>query len=227
MRFITFVIVWTLQASPTEAHMGVEGLSNFANGALHPILVPAHAMLIATIALLAGRQGYPWVAKSAVAVFIGLMIGLAVITMPTGAHAISEARIQQLILTGGVLSGMAVAISISMPRTILLTVTAMAGCVIGMDSGYEADSTWIVAQTYAGTAVSTPLAVVYLAGVTAEIFSRRPLWMQIGVRIIGSWIAAIAILVLALLVAGPSAVPKKPRSATHAPSLWKPLPVWR
>ena len=205
------IVLWC--ASPAHAHMGLEGFGSFANGAAHPVLVPAHMLLIVALALLAGRQGYARVSETARTFVIGLLAGLAIVSLPAFAHTVSEARLQQLILSGAMLAGLAVAAAANLPQSSWRPLVALAGCLIGLDSGVDGVSAWTVTQTYAGTAISTTVAILYLSSVAAEIHANRPHWMQIGLRIIGSWIAAIAILILALAFAGPSAA-RKSRSAS-------------
>ena len=99
-------------------------------------------------------------------------------------------------------------------RRVLIGAVALAAFALGLDSGLVGRSAWETFQTYAGTTIAATIAMLYLGSVTAEIFSARPHWMQIGVRVIGSWIAAISILVLALTFAAPSTRADKPRAST-------------
>ena len=189
-------------AVPAEAHMGFVGLGHFANGALHPLLLPAHIMVIAGIGLFAGRQGYGRGVETAATFFSGCLVGLAAVSASTSIRAIPETWLQSGILVGALVVGLGVALALTLPRWIVLSVIGIAATVIGVDSSYEAERPFLVVQTYAGTLLSSTLAVLYITGVSAAIHTSRPEWVRIGVRIAGSWIAAIAMLVLALQLAG-------------------------
>ncbi len=201
-RFLPLVIalVW---AVPAEAHMGFAGLGHFANGALHPLLVPAHIMVIAASGLFAGRQGYGSVVDTAAAFCAGCLFGLIAVSASASIRDIPEARLQNFLLVAAMVLGAALALALTSPRLVRLGLVGTAAVVIGIDSSFGAERPWLVVQTYAGTLIASTAAVLYITGVSAAIHTSRPQWVRIGVRIAGSWIAAIAMLVLALQFAVP------------------------
>jgi urease accessory protein len=72
---------------------------------------------------------------------------------------------------------------------------ATAGIALGLDSPPEAISIAAAVAMLIGTGIGGGLAVAVIAA--GASYLTRP-WQQIGVRILGSWTAASAILVLAL-----------------------------
>ena len=203
MRFLVPLFIAIMWAVPAEAHMGFVGLGHFSNGALHPLLLPAHIMVIAGIGLFAGRHGYGRVVETAATFFSGCLVGMIAASASTSVGAIPEARLQSVILAGAMFIGLAIALALALPRLFVLGAIGIAAVVIGVDSSYFTERPWLVVQTYAGTLLSATAAVLYITGVSAAIHTSRPEWVRIGVRVAGSWIAAIAMLVLALQVVSP------------------------
>ncbi len=55
-----FARVWLLAllvSEPGRAHTPVEGIEDFYNGLLHPVLVPVHLLRLTAVRLLIGQQG--------------------------------------------------------------------------------------------------------------------------------------------------------------------------
>ena len=203
MRLILAALISAAMTIPAEAHMPLDGFGYFANGALHPLFIPAHVLVIAALALLSGRQGFQASTQAAGVFLAAVVCGLALGTSATIAAVMTESRLQAMLLSGAGIAGLAVAGALHVDRRMLLGAVALAAFGLGLDSGLVGRSAWETFQTYAGTTIAATIATLYLGSVAAEIFSARPHWMQIGVRIVGSWIAAISILVLALAFASP------------------------
>ena len=83
-----------------------------------------------------------------------------------------------------------------LPTWAYVIVGAAAGLALGMDSGVDPGTTGVAtAKTLAATWVSLFVWVVNLAFYSARLPMYQ--WVQIGVRVAGSWIVAIAFLMLA------------------------------
>jgi urease accessory protein len=170
-----------------HAPMG-EGVSG---GLMHPYLVPAHAMSLVALGLFIGRerdQGIPLLAFATT-----LIAGLVALTF-----AVGETSAGELLLGNTALVGLLLAATWTPPRPLGWVIAAVTGAAIALDSPPETVSVQEADLMLLGTglgALSALGAVVGCAG-----YLTRP-WQRLGVRIVGSWIAASAILVLALTLA--------------------------
>ena len=88
-----------------------------------------------------------------------------------------------------------VGFEIKIPSSVSGVLCAVAATAIGLDSAVDTGSTEGVLKILAGTWLSLNAAVFYIA-VCASNAEGRP-WARVGIRVLGSWIIAIALLVLA------------------------------
>jgi urease accessory protein len=167
-----------------HAPMG-EGVSG---GLLHPFLVPAHAMSLVALGLFIGRQrdqGIPLLVFAAV-----LIAGLVALTF-----AIGETPAADLLLLNTMLVGVLLATAWTPPKPLVWIIAAVTGAAIAFDSPPETISVQEADLMLLGTGLGALSALGAVAGSAGYL--TRP-WQRLGVRIVGSWIAASAILVLAL-----------------------------
>lgn len=172
------------------AHSPVKGLDSFYSGLLHPLFVPAHLLAILATGCLIGQQGARRL-QSAVVVFLGAAaLGLALtvtdLELPAGA----------LLLACAAVGGLLIAAAWPLPPLAYAVLAACAGFLLGADSAQDDFSGGARTGALLGTGIAVYLLMLY-ALVFADWFNRRP-WQQIGLRVLGSWVAASALLVLAL-----------------------------
>lgn len=186
VRMLT-AIVLVATASPAAAHT-VLGTSGFVGGLLHPVLVPAHILAVSALALLIGQQGWGYgaVAAYAAAVFLGLG-AIALAYVPT--------RAEEGLLALAAVAGLMVALARPLERVGGMLLAAAVGFALALDSPPEAISLRDANLALFGTAVVAFITLLLLVQGTSRL---RHGWPRIGARIAGSWIAASAILVLAL-----------------------------
>jgi len=185
------VVVLGAMSDAASAHT-VLGITGFAGGLLHPLLVPTHFLVVAALALLAGQQ--QWLRSLPFAYAIALMAGLGIIRLayvPTFA--------EQALLTLAAVTGLLVAWARPLPLQLGATLATAIGLALGLDSPPEAISISEANVTLLGTALGATALLTALAWLASRL--RRD-WQRIGVRIVGSWIAASAIMVLALRLLG-------------------------
>ena len=91
-----------------------------------------------------------------------------------------------------------VAVSLAVRPLWCTIIAAPAGLLIGMDSTQEALYGKEKFLTMLGTAVGMNILLLYVTGL-ANYMSKKD-WQRIGVRIVGSWVAASSLLVLVLSV---------------------------
>lgn len=181
-------------ANTASAHSAVPGIGNFYNGVLHPYLTAPHLIALIACGLLLGQRGLAAAAPGFKALSAGLIAGLLL----GGFGAGREADTALLLLTAA--AALAVVSAWAVPRWGLVTLMAPLGLLIGLGSAPETltgSARWVA---LAGTLIGTLLCAGYLMlGVNAL---QRPV-LRIGVRVLGSWVAAAALLVLALSWVGP------------------------
>jgi urease accessory protein len=181
------VIGIAASAQSAFAHPAPLGIGGFPGGLLHPLFVPAHAMAIVVLGLLVGQQA-AWSRLVATSFMVGLAAGLGVMTL-----GVVPMLMNEFVLAGALLAGLLVALARPVPEAIGAALAVLLGFCIALDSPPEAISLTDANLTLLGTALG---ASALLIAVTAIASRLEGAWAHIGVRILGSWIAASAILVL-------------------------------
>jgi hydrogenase/urease accessory protein HupE len=170
--------------------MRVEGAGDLGNGALHPFLTPAHALILLGFALLLGQQ-VPFRLKSTVRVFAVVSATALACTIPGEIPEIHLACLVSLALCLSVL----VASGRQLPGCVLAGLGGLAALGIGLDSGLEPTSSPNALKTLLGNWLSMNAATFYLAICVSHGADKQ--WARTGIRVLGSWIIAISLLVLA------------------------------
>jgi len=174
----------------TLAHAPLVGVEGFYGGLLHPLLVPGHAMAILALGLLISSHAAKTRNLLSLVFTVGLVAGLAAIAWGTGPTPAGE------ILVGAAgLCGLVVALARPLPLAIAGGLAAATGLAIGLDSPPEVISVRIATVMLIGTGFGGVILLTLIVEGTAAL--KRD-WQRIGMRIVGSWTAASAILVLAL-----------------------------
>ena len=165
-------------------------MSGLVGGLLHPLTVPAHGLALLALGLLAGRQRAVDRYVSMAAFAAGLIAGLAAI-----ASAVGPTAADVVVLVAAALAGLLVALARPLPLTAAAPLMAMSGIALGLDSPPEAISITVATGMLIGTGLGASLAFALVATCASRLMAA---WQKIGMRIVGSWIAASALLVLAL-----------------------------
>ena len=101
-----------------------------------------------------------------------------------------------MLIVIGLITGMFVVIGLPMPLWVKLAVCGMAALALALDSGVDAGvNGTATVKILAAIWVSLVLCLVNLAFYVSRLPTVR--WVQTGVRVVGSWIVAIAFLLLA------------------------------
>ncbi len=103
----------------------------------------------------------------------------------------------ELVFAAGIaaLAGSLVAIALPMPKAVFTFSAIALGIAIGANLFFESADLYDVGQTLLG-AFAGSLAVLYILVTTPGPTEKG--WHQVGVRILGSWLCACAIMALAL-----------------------------
>jgi hydrogenase/urease accessory protein HupE len=168
-------------------------VSHLLGGLLHPLAVPAHAIALLALGLLIARQCLRSRIVAIVLFVAALIAGLGAIVLGVGPTSALD-----VLLAATALTGLLVALDRSMPIVVCGPLAVVIGGALGLDSPPEVIAISAATITLIGTGIGAALALaVIVAGASYLTLG----WQRIGMRILGSWIAASAILVLALRLA--------------------------
>lgn len=195
-RFVPLIAVATAAlASPAEAHLVTTGLGPVYDGITHLAVSPTDLLAVVAVALLAGLggpvRGRTLVATLPVAWLLGGIAGLS-----ASEEALLPLGVAAVLLTLGAL----VATDAGLPRSVAIALAAVAGLLFGSLNGTALATSgggWLGLIGIVGAVT------VVLVLLTAAVAAARAPWQRIVVRVAGSWIAAIAILLLGWGLAGP------------------------
>jgi urease accessory protein len=178
------------QCDPALAHAPIEGLGGFYGGLLHPVLTPTHGLALLGLGLLIGQQPAGKRAVPQMLFAAALAAGLLALAL-----AVGETAAGSVLLAGVALSGVLVAAAFRLPFQVLCPIAAAMGTAIGLDSPPEV----ISFQEAVVMLIGTGLGAVIALGLVVKGAARMARdWQQIGVRVLGSWTAASALLAIAV-----------------------------
>lgn len=171
------------------AHLVQTGFGTFYDGIVHVFLTPADLLLIVGLGLLAGLNG----AAAARPVLFALP-GAWLIGCLTGFLSVNAGSLQSLTTFSFGLVGLLVAFNVRLRGPWLVSLAVVAGLLHGFLDGPTSD--WL---SLAGAATTVFILVTLLAALAVSL---RVYWARIAVRVAGSWIAAIGLLMIGWLVRG-------------------------
>jgi hypothetical protein len=164
-------------------------LQAFLDGFINPLTTPAHVLVLVPLALLLAQQQarYAVLLVFALALAAGFVaIVLAVETTPARTVLLASAAALGVMVAAG-----------WAPKLLAWLFAAIAGAALALDSPPQAVMIAEAYATLAGTLVGACAMLVVIAAIASHA---RADWQRLGIRILGSWIAASAILVLAVQV---------------------------
>ena len=191
-RAASLLAMTAAAATPAQAHLMNSGFGPFYDGLAHPLLSPEDLLPAVAMTLLAGlggaRAGRFVLAILPAAWLVGMVAGAGVasaIGLP-GAPA-------WLIAVVTALMGALVAADLRLPLAAVIAIAAALGALHGYDNGRDLAATTGALVAILGIACSLFAIVSLLAGQVAVLQAQ---WARLAVRISGSWIAAIGLLML-------------------------------
>ena len=185
--FALAALAWS---TPALAHSVNKRFGDFYGGMLHPISAVEHLFPIIALSLLAGQQG-PRLARWTVLAFpIGLLVGVIV-----GASAGPNDYIAWINKSSFVVLGLLVAAAVRMPLSALMAISLVLGATHGYENTADVAQTVTMQMFLPGILTA---GLVLVAIVAATTVSLKTPWQQIAVRVVGSWIAAIGLLVIGM-----------------------------
>lgn len=189
-RALLLVLALASLPSPARAHTPIEGVGFFYGGMLHPFVIPAHLLLVVVLGLWIGQQGIRHIEVGLPAFAAGLGVGLTLAGL--GYVTFIPAPV---LVAPAALAGLWVASAWPLPREVIGVGALASGFLIGLDSAPGEATARETVFMLIGVALGAGFLLIHELALVE--FFRRP-WQRIAVRVLGSWIAAIALMVLAL-----------------------------
>lgn len=188
-----FVICLVSFAANAHAHSTVKGVGDLYAGLLHVLTAVEHVLPFAALSLLAGQLGMKAQAQADLLVFpVALMIGAAAALWLPPLPGLAFFNLFSAILLGGL-----VAAAWPLPSAVFYGLVIVFGISHGFANG-EAISGSIKAYLFIlGIGLAGLAVLAYGTLMVGFLLRRKAGWLHIAVRVAGSWIAAIGVLVLA------------------------------
>lgn len=189
-RRAALLVLPALVPAKAWAHSQIQGMGEFSGGLIHPLLTPSHLLILLALGLWLGQQ-QP----------LRLRVPMAVFVLFSGAGLLLTPWIPLPVAAQPWLAGMALAVALlvvaaaRLPRSVLPPLFALGALAIGLDSTVEGAAPAKAAMTLLGTWLSVNLCILNFAYYVSLCPQRK--WVQTGIRVAGSWIAAVCLLVLA------------------------------
>ena len=190
LNLFWLTLATTLCVAPSaDAHLVSTGFGPFDDGLTHLLVTPEDLLPVIALALLAGLRG-PRFGRAVlfvlpIAWLVGSAFGLLLtppITLP----------LPETILT--IALGILLATESRLPLTSVIGIAILLGLLHGLLNGSELPKTSSSSQiSVAGVAAALFIAVSLLAGQAASV--QLP-WARLAIRVAGSWIVAIGLLML-------------------------------
>jgi len=159
-------------------------------GLAHPISTPAHVVALIGLGLIAGRNFLRAGAAIIGAFALGVAAGLGAI-----AWGVGETPASDVLLASAILCGLIAASGLTGPVSLAVPLALVSGLALGLDSPPES----ILLGEAVAMLIGTACGGIGALAMIAFVASTRARWREgIILRVAGSWVAAIAILVLAL-----------------------------
>ncbi len=195
MRFWRLALggVLTLLPGTLLAHSPIKGLDNFYAGLLHPVFVPAHLLTVLALGIVFGQQGPRRLQPAILGYLAATFVGLAMTVF------VPDLAIETPLLVGAAASGILIAVDRRLPLVGYVLLAVLVGLMVGADSSQDDLSGRARLAALLGTLIASYMLAMY-AMLAAEACSGRPR-LRIGLRVVGSWVAASALLVLSLALA--------------------------
>jgi hydrogenase/urease accessory protein HupE len=178
-------------ASAAEAHLVNTDLGPFYGGLVHPLTALEHLLPLVALGLLAGQQG----STAARRVLVLLPLGLA------GGAWLSYPQptwtgIQVLNLLSLLVLGLLVAVNPRLPTGVTEGLSVIVGITHGAANGVAAAVPGVSRELFVAGLLTASAVLATL--VPALVLSLRAAWGVVAVRVAGSWIGAIGLLLCSL-----------------------------
>lgn len=183
------VVLMAVAASPAHAHGALPGGGGFYAGAAHPFVSLDHLVTLIAIGLLLSQRDL----RAGLGLLVaGVMAGLA---LPFAGVTFAAAAVPMLAMA--IAAGGSLALARHLPANVALLLSLAIGLCIGLQTDVPMDTMVIAATAGAGVVVAVFLIAAYGMAMGTVVRDRL---QGLPLRVAGSWIIAIALMMLAFLV---------------------------
>jgi hypothetical protein len=189
---IGLALLVVVMAEPAQAHDPIGG-NSFWSGLLHPWFAPAHLLALAGLSLLYGAHAGPARRVVAAALALGFVAGAIAISRGVG-----ETSAPEILLLIAAAAGALTAAALVLPAAPTAAMALITGIAIALDSPPQAIRLSLAQVIQLGTGIGTLITLLVLGEIAARTHHT---WAHLGQRLLGAWIAAIAILTIAFRLA--------------------------
>jgi hydrogenase/urease accessory protein HupE len=198
MKRLAFVIplATVLLALPgaARAHLVTSGLGPFYDGALHLLFSPADLLGLIAAALLAGLRGRKAARMTVIALSLAWLsaglIGMRLLVTPD---------LSWLSTLSFMLLGLLVAANVRLPPIAVALLAGAFGALQGLESGSVMAKLGTSATSLAGMVLAVLLLALLMSAVVAPL---QAFWARVAVRVAGSWVVAVGMLMLGWMFQG-------------------------
>jgi hypothetical protein len=163
-------------------------------GLFHPFLTPTHALGLVASGLLIGQQARGKRLGAELLFMLALSGGLLALVF-----AVGETPASEVLLATTAVAGALVAAGFPLSILIIGVLAAAIGATIGLDSPPEVISLEEAAAMLVGTGIGATIGLLLVAALASCIVHNTARnWQKLAVRVLGSWVAASALLALAV-----------------------------
>lgn len=194
-NIVLFTIALAVASPPLAmAHLVTSGLGPFYDGALHLVISPDDLLGLLAVTLLAGlggvKTGRLTVIILPISWFIAGLVGMRL----QGAIDLPWLSVLSFLITG-----VLVAVDPKLPSQAVAVLAGLLGLIHGMLNGSALAAIGAGSLALCGIVVTVFITALL---VSALVVWLRPAWTRIAVRVAGSWIAAVGMLMFGWLVKG-------------------------
>lgn len=186
-----------LACAGAQAHSPIPGIGIFYSGALHPFISPAHLVALLALGLAIGQRAQRGAADLALLKppLLALLAATVAALAITLAGVWGDPDTDRVLLVLAAATGLAVAAAWGPPLPVLVALAGTVAVAVLIASAPTGVDVAARRTSLIGTSAATVFLVSYVA-VMVAVAQRA--WLHIAVRVFGSWLAAAALLVLAL-----------------------------
>jgi urease accessory protein len=180
----------SLGSTPADAHTLDDRYGPFLGSFLHPLTSMDHGLAFVALGLLGGQQARHWW-RTVVSFLSGAAVGTSIpwlIGLGGSAATLTTVNAASLVVLGGL-----VALGRPLPAPLSMVVAAVFGLSHGIENGMDMapesrSLASVVGVLAAALFTGTPFAIAVAA--------LRAAWLRTGVQVLGSWVAAIGLIML-------------------------------
>jgi urease accessory protein len=180
------LLIWASCPGQANAHLVNSGLGPFYDGVAHLFVTPEDILAVAALALLAGLAGKPYGRAVLVVLPVAWLAGALAGRMTTLSGGVPVVSAALLVAVGAL---------VAVDRRWPLVLVASAALMCGLLSGYFNGAALAGAGSSGLAAVGIGCAVFVIVSLVAgQVASLQKDWARIMVRVAGSWIGAVGLL---------------------------------